>query len=69
MTDVDPAGPAARNVKVGDVVVEVQREAVSSLEDVAKALEGIRVGARNVLLRLADAKGDLRYVAVPAAEP
>jgi serine protease Do len=64
--EVDPASPAAaRNVKAGDVVVEVARTAVSSMEDVAKAIEGVRAGVRNVLLRLADAKGDLRFVAVP----
>jgi serine protease Do len=67
--EVDAASPAARNVKVGDVVVEVQREAVSSLEDVAKAIDGAQGPGRNVLLRLADAKGDLRYVAVPLGEP
>jgi serine protease Do len=66
--EVDPKSPAAaRNVKVGDVVVEVAREAVNSIEDVAKAVEGAlaRNVRRNVLLRLADAKGDLRFVAVP----
>jgi serine protease Do len=63
--EVDPKGPAARNVKVGDVVVEVARETVSSMEDVAKAIEGARSVRRNVLLRLSDAKGDMRYVAMP----
>src|SRR5262245_7871326 len=66
---VDPASAAASSVKVGDVVVEVQREAVNSLEDVAKAIEGAQTAGRSVLLRLADTKGDLRYVAVPVEQP
>jgi serine protease Do len=65
--EVDPASPAAeRNVKVGDVVVEVSQEAVTSIEDVAKGIEKVRTAGRNaVLLRLESAKGDLRFVAVP----
>jgi len=65
--EVDPVSPAAaRNVKVGDVIVEIAHEAVNSIEDVAKAIESVRTAGRNVLLRLEDAKGDLRFVAVPA---
>jgi serine protease Do len=64
--EVDPkSAAAARNVKVGDVVVEVARVPVNSIEDVAKAVEGVRDVRRNVLLRLADAKGDQRFVALP----
>ena len=66
--EVDPKSPAAASsVKVGDVIVEVAREAVNSIEDVERAVEGAlaRSARRNVLLRLADAKGDLRFVAVP----
>jgi serine protease Do len=66
VVEVDPKGPAAaRNIKVGDVVVEVARKPVNSVEDVAKAVEGVREVRANVLLRLADAKGDRRYVALP----
>jgi serine protease Do len=68
VTEVDPNSPVARNVKVGDVVVEVSRETVSSIEDVAKAIEGARGVRHNLLLRLSDAKGDMRYVAVPVDE-
>jgi serine protease Do len=65
--EVDPASPAAqRNVRAGDVIVEVAQEAVASIEDVVKGIEGVRTAGRNaVLLRLEDAKGDLRFVAVP----
>jgi serine protease Do len=65
--EVDPASPAAqRNVKVGDVIVEAAQEQVSSIEDVVQGIERMRSSGRNaVLLRLEDAKGDLRFVAVP----
>ena len=65
--EVDPASPAAeRHVKAGDVVVEVAQEAVTSIEDIAKGIERVRTAGRNaVLLRLEDAKGDMRFVAVP----
>ena len=65
--EVDPASPAAeRNVKPGDVIVEAANEAVTSIEDIATGIEKMRTTGRNaVLLRLEDAKGDLRFVAVP----
>ena len=65
--EVDPASPAAeRNVKVGDVIVEAAQEQVNSIEDVVQGIERMRTSGRNaVLLRLEDAKGDLRFVAVP----
>jgi serine protease Do len=64
---VDPASPAAeRNVKEGDVIVEVASEAVTSIDDVVAGIEKMRTAGRNaVLLRIEDAKGDLRFVAVP----
>ncbi len=66
VVEVDPKGPAAaRRITVGDVVVEVARQPVGSLQDVAKAVEGVRDDRRSVLLRLADAKGDQRFVALP----
>ena len=65
--EVDPASPAAeRGIKAGDVVVEVAQETVTSIEDIAKGIEKVRTAGRNaVLLRVEDAKGDLRFVAVP----
>ena len=65
--EVDPASPAAeRDVKVGDVIVEVAQEAVTSLDDIAKSVDKVRkAGRKAVLLRLEDGKGDLRFVAVP----
>jgi serine protease Do len=65
--EVDPASPAAeKGVKVGDVIVEVAQEAVSSLDDIAKSVDKVKkTGRKAVLLRLEDGKGDLRFVAVP----
>ncbi len=38
--EVDPASPAAeKGVKVGDVIVEVAQEAVSSIDDIAKGVD------------------------------
>lgn len=67
VTAVDPASPAAKkNVSEGDVIVEVAQDKVSSVEDLAKAIDKVRQSGRKaVLLRLETAKGDLRFVAVP----
>jgi len=67
VTEVDQASPAAqKGVKVGDVIVEVAEEAVSSVDDVAKGIDKMRkAGRRSVLLRVEDGKGELRLVAVP----
>jgi serine protease Do len=65
--EVDPASPAAeKGVKVGDVIVEAAQDAVASIEDVNKSVDKVKkAGRKAVLLRLEDAKGDLRFVAVP----
>src|SRR4029079_19292176 len=65
--EVAPASPAAeRGVKVGDVIVEVAQEAVTSLDDISKSVDKVKkAGRKAVLLRLEDGKGDLRFVAVP----
>jgi serine protease Do len=65
--EVDAASPMAeKGVKVGDVIVEVAYEAVTSLDDIAKSVDKVKkAGRKNVLLRLEDGKGDMRLVAVP----
>jgi len=65
--EVDQASPAAeKGVKVGDVIVEVAQEAVTSLDDIAKNVDKVKkAGRKAVVLRLEDGKGDLRFVAVP----
>jgi serine protease Do len=67
VTEVDPQSPAAkRGIKVGDVIVEAGQDAVASVADVEAGIEKIRkAGRKAVLLRVEDAKGELRFVAVP----
>ena len=49
--EVDPASPAAeRNVKAGDVIVEVAQEAVTSIDDIVKGIEKVRTAGRNAVL-------------------
>ncbi len=65
--EVDPASPSAqKGVRVGDVIVEVAQEPVQTADDVSKSVDKVKkAGRKAVLLRLEDAKGDLRFVAVP----
>jgi serine protease Do len=67
ITEVKPDSPAAqKNVKAGDVIVEVTQEKVTQPQDVMDRLLAVkRSGRRSVLLLLSDAKGELRFVAVP----
>ncbi len=67
ITEVKPDSPAAqKDVKAGDVIVEVTQEKVKQPQDVKSRLLAVRkAGRRSVLLLLSDAKGELRFVAVP----
>jgi serine protease Do len=67
ITGVRPNSPAAqKEVKPGDVIVEVTQEKVKQPQDVmARLLAVKKSGRRSVLLLLSDAKGELRFVAVP----
>ena len=67
--EVKPDSPAAqKNVKAGDVIVEVTQEKVKQPQDVKARLLAVRkAGRRSVLLLLSDAKGELRFVAVPTS--
>jgi serine protease Do len=69
ITDVAPDSPAARKqVKPGEVIVEVTQEEVRRPEDVVSLLKAVKKsGRRRVLLLLSDAKGELRFVAVPTS--
>ena len=69
ITEVKPDSPAAqKDVKPGDVIVEVTQEKVKQPKDVrARLLAVKRSGRRSVLLLLSDAKGGLRFVAVPTS--
>jgi serine protease Do len=69
ITEVTPNSPAAqKNVKPGDVIVEVTQEKVKQPQDVKSRLLAVKKsGRRSVLLLLSDAKGELRFVAVPTS--
>lgn len=69
ITEVKPDSPAAKkNVKPGDVIVEVTQEKVKQPQDVrARLLAVKKSGRRSVLLLLSDSKGELRFVAVPTS--
>jgi serine protease Do len=69
ITEVKPNSPAAqKDVKPGDVIVEVTQEKVKQPQDVkARLLAVKKSGRRSVLLLLSDAKGELRFVAVPTS--
>lgn len=67
VTEVEGTSPAAsKSIKPGDVIVEVAQDQVTTPDDVARSIEKVKKsGRRAVLLRIEDAKGDLRFVAVP----
>jgi len=65
---VDPNSVAAeRRVSAGDVIVEVQREAVKSAADIKKRLDGLKAqGQKRALFYVASGpEGTLRYVTLP----
>jgi serine protease Do len=67
ITEVDPDSPAAqKDVKPGDVIVEVTQERVSDPQEVLDRVAAVKKsGRKSVLLLISDAKGGLRFVAVP----
>ena len=64
--DVDPSGfAAARGIRAGDVVLEIQGRAVATPADVAEGIRAARAeGRKAVLLRVRSAQG-VRYVPLP----
>ena len=68
VTDVMPDGTAAgRGLKPGDVIVEVQQEAVSSPADVQERMDRFRKQNRKTVLMLIQSGDGLRWVPVPLA--
>ena len=60
---------AQRDIKEGDVIIEVTQEEVKNPADVAIRVEKIKKsGRKTVLLLLSDGKGNLRFVAIPIAK-
>ncbi len=67
ITEVDPDSPAGqKDVKPGDVIVEVTQEPVKEPQEVVARVDAVKkAGRKSVLLLISDAKGELRFVAVP----
>src|SRR6266702_4452197 len=66
ITGVDGASDAAeKRLSAGDVIVEVAQEAVSNAADVKKRVDQLKKdGKKSVLLLVANADGELRFVAL-----
>ncbi len=66
ITGVDPNSTAAdKRLQAGDVIVEIGQQPVSSPSDVAKLLDNLKKdGKKSALLYVANAQGDMRYVAL-----
>ena len=65
--DVPATSPAGKKgIKAGDVIAEAAQDPVLAAADVAKGIDKVRkAGRKAVLLRVEDAKGQMRFVAVP----
>ncbi len=69
VTDVSPGSPAAdRGVKAGDVIVEVQQQAVSNPGDVQDRVNTVRKQNRKSVLMLIQGSDGLRWVPLPLAD-
>jgi serine protease Do len=69
VTDVDPDSPAGeKNFRPGDVIVEIQREAVRSPDDVARHVETDSKAGRKIELLLVNRNGNLAYIALRLAD-
>lgn len=66
VTKVDPNSTAAdKRIQPGEVIVEVDQEAVANPADVTKRVEALKKeGRKSVLLLVAGASGDVRFVAI-----
>ncbi len=67
ITEVEPDSEAAqKNIKPGDVIVEVTQEEVKTPDEVSKRVAEVsKSGRKSVLLLISNAKGDLRFIALP----
>ena len=67
ISSVDPVSPAAdKRLRPGDVVVEIDQEPVKQPADAVEKLQGLKSkGKTSALLLVANALGEVRFVAVP----
>ena len=62
----DKSDAAKKDVKAGDVIVEADQKPVFKLADIQAAIDRVEGRSRKaILLRIEDAKGNLRFVALP----
>jgi serine protease Do len=63
---VDPNSPAAdKRIGIGDVIVEVQQEPVSTPDAMTKRIDALKKeGKKSALLLVSNAQGEVRFVAV-----
>ena len=67
VTRVDPDSPAAdKNIRPGDVIVEVQSQAVKTPDDVAKRVDADAKAGKKVELMLVNRGGDLHLCGAEA---
>jgi serine protease Do len=65
VTSVDPNGPAAeQGVRVGDRIVEVSQEAVSTPSQLAAKIKAAKSSGRKAVLLLVEGEGGMRFVAI-----
>ena len=64
---VDPSSPAAdKRLRPGDVVVEIDQEPVKQPSDAADKLKPLKSGGKtSALFLIANAQGEVRFVAMP----
>jgi len=69
VTEVKPDGPAAeRGFKSGDIILEIAGKAVSTPNDVRKALADARKGGKHAVLMRVKSGDNTRFVALPTGK-
>ena len=66
VTGIDPGSPASdKGLKAGDVIVEINQEAVAAPADIALKVKALKDGGkRSALLLVANGQGEVRFVAL-----
>ena len=66
VTGVSGSPASDKAIKAGDVVVEVNQDAVSTPADIAAKIQSLKdAGKHSALLLVANAQGEVRFVALP----
>jgi serine protease Do len=69
VVDVDPDGPAAeKDLRPGDIIVEVDQKAVDTPKDVAARVKAAQDAGYRVVTLLVNRKGDSQWIAVKIAK-